>query len=244
MLAAVGEVFLGVVDDMVGADRLGQIRLVGARNPDLAPWRAHLAQALLLAGEREEARVLAGEHAAIARAWGANRPLARALRVQGLTLGGEDGTALLHESVEVAQDSPGGWSWRCRWWNLARPSARANRPAAAREPLEEGLALAHQCGARALQERALAELLAAGARPGGPRQRPRHPHPSELRIAGLAGGAGQTTGRSPSACSSPRNRRDPSRSRLLQAADRLPSPDPRGPRPPTGRGRTVRIRQA
>jgi hypothetical protein len=161
VLAAVGEVFPGVVDDMVGADRLG-----------------------------EEAHVLAGEHAAIARAWGANRPLARALRVQGLTLGGEDGTALLHESVEVAQDSPGGWSWRCRWWNLARPSARANRRAAAREPLEEGLALAHQCGARALQERALAELLAAGARPGGPRQRPRHPHPSELRIAGLAGGAG------------------------------------------------------
>jgi hypothetical protein len=50
---------------------------IGARNPDLFPWRAHLAEALLLAGQREEARALADEHAALARTWGAHRPLAR-----------------------------------------------------------------------------------------------------------------------------------------------------------------------
>jgi DNA-binding NarL/FixJ family response regulator len=77
---------------------------IGARNPDLAPWRAHLAQALLLAGQREEARALADEHAALARTWGAHRPLARALRVQGLTADGNDGTALLRKSVQVAGD--------------------------------------------------------------------------------------------------------------------------------------------
>ena len=64
--------------------------------------------------------------------------------------------------------------------------------AAAREPLEEGLSLAHQCGTRALQDRALAELLAAGARPRRPPASGRDTlTPSELRIAHLAG-AGQT----------------------------------------------------
>src|SRR5262249_46376656 len=53
--------------------------LIGARNPDSAPWRAHLAEALLLLGEAEEARALAVEHLDLARAWGAAGPLARAL---------------------------------------------------------------------------------------------------------------------------------------------------------------------
>jgi alkylhydroperoxidase family enzyme len=51
---------------------------IGARNPDLAPWRAHLAQALLLAGQRKEARALADEHAALARTWGAPTRIADA----------------------------------------------------------------------------------------------------------------------------------------------------------------------
>src|SRR5262249_46831470 len=72
----------GVVRVACGQTRDGidQIRTVGrrweaigARNPDLAPWRAHLAQALLLTGQREEARALADEHAALARTWAARR---------------------------------------------------------------------------------------------------------------------------------------------------------------------------
>jgi DNA-binding CsgD family transcriptional regulator len=165
---------------------------IGARNPDLAPWRAHLAQALLLAGRREETRTLAGECVALARGWGAHRPLARALRVQGLAAGGPDGTALLHESVEVARDSPGRLELALSLVELGAAERRASRRTAAREPLDEGLAIAHQCGARALQDRALAELLAAGARPRRPPASGRDTlTPSELRIAGLAG-SGQT----------------------------------------------------
>jgi DNA-binding CsgD family transcriptional regulator len=49
------------------------------------------------------------------------------------------------------------------------------------------MALAHQCGARALQDRALAELLAAGARPRRPPASGRETlTPSERRIVGLA----------------------------------------------------------
>jgi DNA-binding CsgD family transcriptional regulator/tetratricopeptide (TPR) repeat protein len=165
---------------------------IGARNPDLAPWRPHLAQALLLAGQREEARALAGEHAALARSWGAPRPLARALRVQGLTLGGPDGTALLQQSVEVARTSPGRLELALSLVELGSAERRANRRAVARDPLEEGMALARQCGARALQDRARHELLATGARPRRPPATGRDTlTPSELRIAGLAG-AGQT----------------------------------------------------
>jgi DNA-binding NarL/FixJ family response regulator len=75
---------------------------------------------------------------------------------------------------------------------LGSAERRANRKSASRELLEEGMALAHQCGARALHDRALQELLATGARPRRPPATGRDTlTPSELRIAGLAG-AGQT----------------------------------------------------
>ena len=165
---------------------------IGVRNPDLAPWRPRLAQALLLLGEHDEARALAEEHAALARAWGAPRPLARALLVQGLTLGGEPGISLLRESVAVARASPGRLELALSLVELGAAERRANRRTGARELLEEGLALAHQCGARSLQDRALTELLAADARPRRPPASGRDTlTPSELRIADLAA-VGQT----------------------------------------------------
>jgi hypothetical protein len=122
----------------------------------------------MLAGQHDEARALAQEHVALARAWGAARPLARALRVQGLSLGGADAILLLRESVEVARASPGRLELALSLVELGAAERRANRRTAARDPLEEGMALAHQCGARSLQDRALEELLAAGARPRRP----------------------------------------------------------------------------
>jgi DNA-binding CsgD family transcriptional regulator len=69
---------------------------------------------------------------------------------------------------------------------------RAGRPIDAREPLRLAVDLAHRCGAAALEERALAELRAAGARPrrlviSGPGALTR----SERRIAELAGAGRQ-----------------------------------------------------
>jgi DNA-binding CsgD family transcriptional regulator len=194
LAAGIAQVVRGQVHEGIGQIRAaGRLwDAIGVRNPDLAPWRPHLAQALMLAGKQDEARALAKEDAALARAWGAHRPLARALRVQGLTLGGQEGTVLLRESVELAQDSPGRWELAQSLVELGAAERRANRRTAAREPLQEGMSLAHQCGARSLQERALAELLAAGARPRRPPASGRDTlTPSELRIAGLAG-TGQT----------------------------------------------------
>jgi DNA-binding CsgD family transcriptional regulator/tetratricopeptide (TPR) repeat protein len=189
LAAGLARVASGQVREGIGelraAGRLWEA--IGARNPDMAPWRPHLAQALLLLGRRDEARALADEHAALARAWGAGRPLARALRVQGMTLGGEEGIVLLRESVEVARDSPGRLELALSLVELGAAERRANQRTTAREPLEEGMSLAHQCGAHSLQDRALTELLAAGARPRRPPASGRDTlTPSELRIADLA----------------------------------------------------------
>jgi DNA-binding CsgD family transcriptional regulator len=186
---ACGQVREGI--DLIRAVGAGW-QAIGADNPDLAPWRPHLAQALLQAGQRDHARTLAEQHTTLARAWGAHRPLARALRIQGLATGGPDGTALLHEAVTAARDSPGRLELASSLVELGAAERRANHRSAARDPLDEGLALAHQCGAHALQDRALAELLAAGARPRRPPASGRDTlTPSELRIAGLAA-TGQT----------------------------------------------------
>ena len=133
-----------------------------------------------------------GAPSALARAWGAPRPLARALRVEGVVLGGLEGTVLLQESVDWARKSPGRLELALSLVELGTAERRANRKITARDLLQEGMALAHSCGAHALQDRALQELLSAGARPRRPPASDRDTlSPSELRIAGLAS-AGQT----------------------------------------------------
>jgi tetratricopeptide (TPR) repeat protein len=71
----------------------------GATGPVLAPWRAHLALALLSGGERDAAASVAAEAVALARAWGVPSLLAEALRVAGLVTWGPSGLALLREAV-------------------------------------------------------------------------------------------------------------------------------------------------
>jgi DNA-binding NarL/FixJ family response regulator len=57
----------------------------------------------------------------------------------------------------------------------------------AREPLREGLALAHRCGASALEKLALEELVASGARPRKPTASDTDAlTPSEGRVAEMA----------------------------------------------------------
>ncbi len=110
----------------------------------------------------------------------------------GTALGGEAGAASLLASVEAARNSPGRLELALSLVELGAAERRANRRTAARELLEEGASLAHQCGARPLEERALQELLATGARP---RRAPASGRaaltPSELRVADMAA-AGHT----------------------------------------------------
>lgn len=178
------------VDDLRELGR--RFEALGARNPDIAPWRVQLALGLVQLGERDEAERVAGEALERARAHGTARHVAAALRARGLAGGGEQGLALLAEAVETARACASQLELALALVELGAAERRANRRADARPLLEEGVALAHRCGARGLEDRGLQELLQTGARPRrAPASGREALTPSELRVAELAA-SGQT----------------------------------------------------
>ena len=173
------------VDDARDVGR--RFALLGGRNPAMFPWRTRAAEGLLGRGDAAGAGALAAEELALAREWGAPRPIARALRMQGLAVGGDDGLGLLREAIDVLDGSPALLERANALVELGAALRRANRRAEARPPLQEGADLATRLGARPLAERALEELLATGARPRRVAASGRESlTPSELRVAELA----------------------------------------------------------
>ena len=156
-------------------------------NPAVIPWRSWLAEARVAAGDVTGARAAAAEEVALARRFGAARPLGIALRAQGIAEGGPTGVACLEEAVAVLRRSPSTLELARALVDLGGAIRRSGRPAEAREPLREALELADRFGAVRLGRQARDELLAAGARP---RRRelsgPESLTPSELRVAKLA----------------------------------------------------------
>jgi DNA-binding CsgD family transcriptional regulator len=136
----------------------------GIRNPAFLPWRSAAALALRGLDRAEEATLQADEEVELARRFGARRPLGIALRGAGLVRGGEEGTALLGESVAVLADSPASLERAHSFLALGGALRRGGRRADAREPLAAALELAEACGAAPLVEAAREELAAGGAR--------------------------------------------------------------------------------
>jgi DNA-binding CsgD family transcriptional regulator len=168
---------------MFGADVWGiEIRDVGYLHA-----RSGAAQAWLLLGDRDQARILAEAELADARVSGGLRALGIALRVAGLATGGAGGLERLSESVDVLRESPALLERAKSIAELGAALRRAGQRVAARPLLAEALDLAAGCGARPLASRLHAELAAAGGRP---RRERRHGldalTPSELRVARLA----------------------------------------------------------
>jgi DNA-binding CsgD family transcriptional regulator len=157
---------------------------LGMRNPGVLPWRSGAALAAHRLGAIELAASLAAEEIEQARAVGVPRALGVALRTAGL-VGGDE--TLLAESVEVLERSPARLELAQSLLALGTVQRLARRPRDARPALGGALDLAPECGATALEARALDELAAAGARP---RRRPRHGPDSltaaERRVAVLA----------------------------------------------------------
>jgi DNA-binding CsgD family transcriptional regulator len=152
----------GGLEDALDAGR--HYEAVGGRNPAFVSWRSQAALALLELGDWDEARRLACEELELARAWGAPRALGAALRAAGLISTGNEGIALLTESIEVLADSPAKLEHAKSRTELGAALRRANRRSEAREQLRRGVELATICGATPLAARAEAELLATGAR--------------------------------------------------------------------------------
>jgi DNA-binding CsgD family transcriptional regulator len=157
---------------------------VGGVNPAVAPWRSPAALASRAVGEVEQASRFAAEQLQHASAFGAPATVGAALRVQALVL---DDLDMLADAERTLADSVARLEHARTLVDLGAALRRRGERARSREPLTEGMEIAHRCGARALVERALTELRAAGARP---RRIVRNGldalTPSERRIAELA----------------------------------------------------------
>ena len=119
--------------------------------------------------------------------FGTPRAVGVSLRAAGLARGGQDGLALLSESVSALRDSPALLERAHSLTEFGAALRRGGERAAARGPLGEALELAARCGATPLAIRAREELSAAGARPRRVwRTGIEALTPAELRVARLA----------------------------------------------------------
>ncbi len=154
------------IEDMVTFGRHDE--LWGGASPLASRWRSHAALALLALGDDEAARAMAAEDLERARRWGAASGTGVALRAGALVEGGEPAVERLREAARVLEGSPARLEHARALTDLGACLRRANHRAEARDPLQEGLDLAHRCGARALVERAGTELRAAGGASSDP----------------------------------------------------------------------------
>jgi DNA-binding CsgD family transcriptional regulator len=169
--------------ELFGADVWG----IPIRETGYVHARSGAALALLRLGRPRDAVRLADAELADVRAFGAPRALGIALRVAGLTRGGPEGLALLHESATALDDSPALLERARSLAELGAALRRDGQRTAARDPLARALELAAGCGAGPLAARVRDELRAAGARPRRPwRTGVDALTPSELRVARLA----------------------------------------------------------
>jgi DNA-binding CsgD family transcriptional regulator len=127
-------------------------------------WRPGAVTSSVFLGRDDDIVALADEELALARRFGAPRRLGVALRVHALARPG-DGFERLEQSVEALRGSPARLELAISLCELGAALRRAKRRADSRPLLREAMALAHECGAEPLEERARTELGASGARP-------------------------------------------------------------------------------
>jgi DNA-binding CsgD family transcriptional regulator len=182
---ALGELGPGV-SDMLAADR--RMAAAGCHLSVLVDWAPTATLALARLGRDDEARRLADRELADAVAFGAPRRHGLALSACGLLDQGEDGLARLRHAAAILEHSPARLAQARALVNLGVGLRAQGAREQAREPLLEGLDIAHRCGAVALAEQARAELVASGARPRrGAVSGPEALTPAELRTARMAG---------------------------------------------------------
>jgi len=161
-------------------------------SPVVCDWRTRAATARLRLGDRAGALELADEEVALARRAASPRALAIALRCRALCAEDDiERLALLDEAAAVAAPSGAQLEYARVLVDRGGAAHAAGRDDA-RALLEQGMDLAHRCGAAGLVEQAMARLRATGARPRRPRVKGAAAlTPQERRIATLAaGGAG------------------------------------------------------
>jgi DNA-binding CsgD family transcriptional regulator len=159
---AQGQLREGIADLLWCGERL---EAMGVAWPTF--WKGYAARALASLGETETAARLAREQLAVARRVGAPGSVGLALRLAAAG-GPEDARlGLLEESVAVLEGSSARLELAHALAELGRELNRLGRRREGRDAQRRAIALAEQCGALALAERARVELHA------GPGRRPR-----------------------------------------------------------------------
>jgi DNA-binding CsgD family transcriptional regulator len=143
----------------------GQLLLAhGITNPACLGWRARAVLASAALGLAGQARKLAAEEIAAARAWGAPVAIGRALTVASAAQPAAAGLGLLHEAAAIL-DGTGALLEQARTQvRLGHALHASGADREARVALHRGLDLATRCDAIPLAARAQDYLLAAGAR--------------------------------------------------------------------------------
>ena len=160
--AAQGRLEEALADLLECGERCGRLEL---RCVSGTPWRSEAALVHHALGQAERARGLADEELELARAFGRPRAIGVSLRARALVDGGPQAVALLRDAVRVLSMSASKLELARALTDYGALLRRAGKRTDARGQLEQGLDLAHACGARAIATRARAELIALGARP-------------------------------------------------------------------------------
>jgi DNA-binding NarL/FixJ family response regulator len=148
-------------------------------------WRSQAALCHHALGDQPEARRLADEELALARAFGAQRAIGIALHAHALAHDHDQAT--LTEAIQTFADAGARLEQARATIDLGSAIRRTGNRIDARATLAQGADLAHRCGARVLVEHARAELRLAGARPRRIAQTGRDAlTPAELRVVELA----------------------------------------------------------
>ena len=155
-----------------------------------AAWRSACVPALVTLDRSDEARSLAREELALARAFGAPRAISVALRAVAHADGHgeiERQIALLEEAVALMAASEARLELCRAQLALGTVLRRARRRTDAGRVLGDALELARSCGAQPLEERVLEELEVAGSRMQRAARRGADAlSPSERRVVALA----------------------------------------------------------
>jgi DNA-binding CsgD family transcriptional regulator len=149
--------------DLLEAGRLQAGR--GWSNPSMYPWRSLAAAAAVQLRDRERAQALIEEELKLATSFGAPGAVGQALAGVAALADGAAAVEAREEAVRVLEGSQTALRRARASVELGAALRRAGKRGDAREPLRQGLDLAHRCGARALVARAREELVAAGGRP-------------------------------------------------------------------------------
>ena len=181
---AAGDLSTGV-QELLAA---GEAMRLGQYSPSICPWRARAATALVALGRREEARALAEEALTLAHKTASG--WAEVVACQALAAADpKRATELLEVAIETAERRGFMLELARSRVSLGSHHRRQGRRQAATGMLEQGLEHSIACGALVLEERARAELIAAGSRP---RRRTQTDGdaltPGERRVADLAAG--------------------------------------------------------